>query len=234
MLLPYYEAGKRYSLIKESEIHSASNILAYSFSNLEPMCVSLGLSERDLYILAKVFIEQSLADNLCVGCFDENDNIVGVLAARDLSNEIDFSDVPDSLMPIFSLLETLAETTPLWETLDQSHTAMSQRGIGVEIFMIGVSPSAWQQGIAGKLINAAEKHAKLQGYNYCVAEATSPITQHLFMKNGWVKSGEMAYSNFKLDDDFVFSAIRLKENNYSRTYSEEMVNGAVFFGTELN
>lgn len=230
MLLPLYIEDKCFDFLTEKDINKASEILGKSFANAEPMCTELKLPADDLTGLAKIFIEQSIKDGLNLGCFNQDGEIIGALITRDMSTEIDFSDVSETLTPIFALLEQLVESSSFWSKSDTANLALTQQGIGAELFMGGVCEIARNQGIVGQLTDILEALLIERKYTYCIAEATSPITQHLLEKRQWEKSNHILYPDFKFTNESVFSNIRI-ENTINKDIKPktDFINGATFY-----
>lgn len=196
------------SLLTVHDIEEATQCIAKTFSNGEPMTSLLNISEEEFTYFANIFIRKTAAEGLSVVARNVHTNqFVGCIICEDYVTELPegIEKISPSFNPIIELLETLGN-------LYRAEHAMSPGEI-YHLFMGGVYPQYAGSGVAMSMSTFIEKYAREKGYRKSIGEVTGPISQHVYIKQlGYKPLYEVKYEDFLFEDNRVFKNITACES----------------------
>ena len=200
--LPFIRNGITCDKLQPEDFEEAVAVVAQAFIDKEPMIQHLGTTFDEMYVLCKVFMEQSLNDDISLICKNEAGQIIGGTLCRDLTTDIDFSSVSSRFDPMFEMLEELIEAG-----LPQVEMDKLEKGQGIEIFTTGVNVCKTEKGVGRWLIECASIFFAECGYEFSMSESVSPITQSLRTQCGFKVLSSIDYEEFDYNGEKSFSGI---------------------------
>jgi len=100
------------------------------------------------------------------------------------------------IFDLFGLLDAQLAEPPITEP-----------GVALHLFLLGVDPRFAGQGIAQRLVEEALANGAARGYRAAIAEATNRTSQHIFAKLGFVTRAATSYADYRRDGVAVFASI---------------------------
>jgi predicted N-acetyltransferase YhbS len=169
-----------YALLQSEDFDAAARVLTDAFTRREPLGVAAGIVASDFDAFLRVLAPKIIDDDLTVVARNEAGEIVGVML-----NEDSGTPPPDGF-------DTLSRSfVPIWEFLHElevEHRADGRDplpGEWLHLFLLAVAEEACGQGVAQGMVAASLENAKGRGYSTAVVEATGPISQNIFRKQGF-------------------------------------------------
>ena len=181
-------------VMKKTDEHAAVDCIVHAFIQSEPMTAFLQIDAEDFSKFVKALFAHIVEDELSIVACDEQHNIIGVRLVGEYAHS-SFLPPPESMRAIIALLRSLYPV-PI----------PSQRCIHLK--MLGVNAHVQNQGVANKLLLATFEHAKNKGYDYALVEATSAISQHIFInKFQFNVLNKVHYQTFQYENKAIFARL---------------------------
>lgn len=177
-----------YRIMQPHDIDAAAACISNSFTQHEPLTHFLDISKRDFTVYVTNICQQIVNQQLSM-IAESNGEIIGVrLAARHQSYK----------NPVFPCVQMIT-VAALFEQLHQPSQQQNKKGEQrLHLIMMGVNEEYHNHGIAQQLLHQTLANARQRGYQHAIVEATSSITQHIFVsKLGFRVVNEIAYKNFR-------------------------------------
>jgi len=110
-------------------------------------------------------------------------------------------------------METLSEKFgPIGSILGELVTTYragreSRPGEILHLYLLGVSDCVVGKGVAQQLVAASVENGARRGFRVAVAEATSPTSQHIFRKLGFVERKRVSCRDHVFNGQHIFESI---------------------------
>lgn len=186
----------RYEILSAERVDEAAEIVADAFASREPMAAHLKISRHDLKTFIYSLCRGSINQNLSMVAIDATfDAVIGAVLTHDPRLSPPFSDLPESMSPIFQLLNEIEHESDM---PDKAY---------VEQFMLAVNSDYENKGIITEMSKFARANYVKEGYKCSIGTATSPITYHMAEK--MVQQGEGVFCQTKYYDEFSYKGNRI-------------------------
>ncbi len=186
----------QYRIMQPQDIDAAAACISNSFTQHEPLTTFLGISRRDFTIYVTNICQQIVNQQLSI-IAEKDGEIIGVrLAAQQQSYKT-------PVIPCVQMMTVAALFAQLHQHANQNDTQDR-----LHLIMMGVDEAFHNHGIAQQLMQKTLANARQRGYRHAIVEATSSITQHIFInKLGFRIVNEIAYKNFRHQQKLVLKNI---------------------------
>lgn len=77
----------------------------------------------------------------------------------------------------------------------------------LHLYLLGVSDSVAGMGVAQRLVAESVENGARRRFRVAIAEATSPTSQHIFRKLGFVERNRISYRDHVFNGQHVFESI---------------------------
>lgn len=192
-----------YGILQSEDIEESINCLALTFTAGEPMTQHLAITLEDFRVFARPFCVKAVKDRFSVVArSQQTGKVAGCLISEDFMTEppSGLRNIHPNFEPILSLLTQLDE-------IYKSQTTVIRDEILHE-FLLGVYRDYKGMNIAHNLLKAGHVLGRLKGYKGFIAEATGPVSQHIFIeKNGYRVVGNIQYGEFEFGSVKIFAGI---------------------------
>jgi hypothetical protein len=192
--------------MNRGDIAAAAQILADTFSQGDPPALALGFSPAEMLQMLLPLMNDLVDEQLSIVACELNGNqrVVGCLLNERFGNPPPAAwdqDILNRFSPVFALLEELdSKFFAEHSDYDAAHY--------VHEFMLGSHPACGGRGIGSGLLQASQMVGKARGLRGAIAEATGPISQHVFVeKFGYSAKATVAYQSFEFQGSKPFASI---------------------------
>lgn len=101
---------------------------------------------------------------------------------------------------------------PIFEILGQIETEYREGrtivpGQYLHLFLLDVAEEFARRGIGQQLVAACLRNGAAKGYTSALTEATNPVSQHIFMRQGFKRQAERSYGEYRFGGSAVFASI---------------------------
>lgn len=191
-----------YSVAVDADVLEMASVLGEAFAERDPLAIAAGLSVSEFASFVLAAYPRAGSNGISVVARAAKDGaICGVLLADDAA------DPPPGAVhirggkfdPIFDLLAQLEA--------DYRQGTMPQAGESLHLALLGVTARWTRLGLAQGLVAAAVTNGRRLGFGRAVTEATSPTSQHVFSKAGFVTSVSRGYLSYQFEGRAVFRSI---------------------------
>lgn len=193
----------QYQVFDISMLSGTANVVAKAFCTNEPMTVCQKISVQNLIHFIELLGSKAEQEKLTIVAIDKTtEQIVGVALTDDfgLAPPSGMEIISESFLPIFSLLDKLAEQYQENKTINP--------GEYLHIAMVAVDEKYKNKHIAYNLVQTCLKNGIKKGYKIALAEVTGSISQHLFKNNcDFVERFKINYKTFTYNGKQVFETI---------------------------
>jgi GNAT superfamily N-acetyltransferase len=184
--------------MRDDDIDAASQCIAHTFTKHEPITSLLQIDAADFRIFAAATCRQIIAQSLSVVA-EYNSEIVGVRLAAKRGSYQSLHPHCKKMQFISAFLRALHDTAPF--KINNNLTCL-------HLIMMGVAEEYHNRGIAQQLLQFTLENAKSRGFHSAIAEATSPVTQHIFLnKFGFALINNLAYKNFRHENQTMLQSM---------------------------
>lgn len=186
----------QYRIMQPQDIDAAAECIGNTFTQHEPLTHFLNISKRDFTIYVRHICQLIVGQQLSMVA-ESDGRIIGVrLAARHQSYK-------SPVCPCVQMITVAALFAQLHQHAQQYDTQHR-----LHLIMMGVDEAFHNHGIAQQLMQKTLANARQRGYQLAIVEATSSITQHIFVnKLGFRIVNEIAYKNFRHQQKLVLKNI---------------------------
>lgn len=187
-------------VMKKTDEHSAVACIVQAFTQSEPMSSFLQIDPKLFTYFVKQLFSDIVAEELSIVACDEEENIIGVRLVSEYSfiperTQSSLAHIPESIRAILALLDSL-------------HPVLLPAERCIHLKMMGVNADARNLGVAQKLLLATFAQAKNKGYDYAIVEASSDITQHIFInKFQFTVLKKVHYQTFQFENKTIFAQL---------------------------
>lgn len=181
----------KYRIMQPQDIDAAAACIGNSFTQHEPLTSFLDISKCDFTVYVRNICQQIVTQQLSM-IAESDGKVIGVrLAAQHQSFKY-------PVLPCVQMITVAA----LFEQLHRQCQLDTKRRL--HLIMMGVNETFHNLGIAQQLLQETLTNARLREYQHTIVEATSSITQHIFInKLGFRVVNEIAYKNFRHQQKLV-------------------------------
>lgn len=191
-----------FRLYRESDADEMAILLSDVFPKRDPPAVAVGLTQPEFEKFVRLFCPRAAKQRLTVvaRCTD-NDEMCGVLLTEDSASGMPdgIDDLSDKFNPIFDILGQLED--------EYQGSQVIEPGNFIHLFLLGVSQEFSGKGVAHRLVSECLANGIDRGYRMAVTEATSPMSQHIFRKQGFVNRVHRLYETHSHDGHKPFMSI---------------------------
>ncbi|CAF1049267.1 unnamed protein product [Adineta steineri] len=166
-----------YEILMEKHLEESAKLLAYTFSQQNPVEVYLKTTYEQFYLYALAVLKATLEDQLSIiAVHKETKEIYGLVQATDAKTleGQNFDDVD----PSKDTLEILQEVE---NRFMKQYGELKENDL-VQILMVGVRQECSGKGLATKLQQILLVHCDQRGFKYVFVEVANPATYHIYTK----------------------------------------------------
>lgn len=192
-----------YTVAKLSDSGDIILLLAQVFSDADPPAVAMGLSFDEMKQFLELVVPNVISDGLTITArSNDAGKLAGVMLSDDFVSPLplDPGQMNPKLLPIMSMLDTLDEQFRTGKTISPRRY--------LHLFMLGVDSHFAGRGVAQGVVETCIDNAAQLGYRVALTEATGPVSQHVFRKNGFVDRFSVKYRDFVYENKTVFASIQ--------------------------
>ncbi len=177
------------------------------FSTSEPMSAHLKIGQEDISSVTDQFLSPDYLDTYDVSYLAEDisllkPTIIAFVVCAPFDQKFDKDIVASKMAPILKLIDAL-----------DHHFFMTYSGVApqnvLHLLMGGTKNGYEGLGISKNLREFVfEAAIKMGKFNYCIAECSSVVTQHIMSEHfGFKKEFEILYKNFEFQEKKIFEGI---------------------------
>jgi len=189
--------------MEKTDIASVVTCLTDAFTQSEPMTSFLKIKKEDFSVFVEKNCLAAYEDKLSI-IAETDKKIVGVrLTSRYKKTNPIVIQIPTTMLPIIVLLDQLHS---------KGHADLVESQC-IHMKMLGVNEKYRNAGLAQNLLVETFKQANYLKYQYALVEATSEITQHIFLKKFQFKVlNKICYQSFAYQKQLVFVKMKKPKN----------------------
>jgi len=176
--------------------------ISKTFSEKEPLSKALLLKSEELESFVSSVSSRSIKNGLTFIARNRQNQLVGCLLCEDF------------MAPPFDEANQFhPKLAPIWALLDELDNSFKssnsfKQGQIIHFLMVGAYKEYSKFSIGLNLIKFAESSAKEKQFQGVIAEATGPVSQHIFKKIGYDTLMKIEYSRYTYLDNPIFSNIQ--------------------------
>ena len=192
----------RCSVCTAADIDEVARLLGEAFAHRDPPAMAVGLTPAEFEAFVRVLGPRVVADALTIVARSaETGELMGALVTEDLAAEppAGMEHLSGKFDPIFDLLGEL----------DRDYRASHSFHAGevLHLYLLGVDRRFSGRGVGHQLVAACLANGATRHYRRAVTEATSPTSQHIFRKQGFVEKVRRSYRDHRFGGQAVFASI---------------------------
>jgi GNAT superfamily N-acetyltransferase len=191
-----------YGAYAPSDGEAMTSLLAHVFSRSDPPAIAAGLTASEFEAFVRLLIPKAAAEELTVVArLAGTGELIGALLTEDSASSLPGG--MDRLSPKFD---------PIFDILGQLDAEYrggraARPGDSLHLFLLGVSDRVAGRGVAQQLVAASLQRGRRRGYRIAVTEATNRVSQHIFLRQGFVARVQRSYQAHRFDGRQVFASI---------------------------
>lgn len=185
--------GFKFSPMSDNQVEEVSEIVSEAFCKFDPTCVASNLSYLEVKTFVDELLRRSLKQKTTVVVENEESNVVaGALICEDLETEEFPLNIIDENKwgPILDIVDKL-------DNFYKESISETPAKRVLHMFMLAVRKDFSGHKLGENLIASALNNAQQLGYDSAIAEATGPISQHLFKKKNFRELYKVDYQAYK-------------------------------------
>lgn len=187
------ERGITYTALNSHHFEKTARMIAMAFLN-EPLTKALSIGFEEILSVTEKICDFTLRQNLSIVALDGAGLVVGAVISYNCESQFSLMDVSDKFIPLFALLEDIEKGSVF------DGPVLCQ-------FMLGVNPAFGGRKIGSNLIRLNNRIASEKGFMTAKASATGPISQHIFLGQGYEIVKKIVYKNFSFRGKKKFQGV---------------------------